>query len=246
MRVPPLPRALRRGRGLAAAAAVVLAAALVAAAQAPPTNAPPAPAAPPAATELTFPRFNDVYEQPGAVSRPLVQGGVTIRLRSPENHLVLRSHRVRLAPMGDGTHWAEVVADFAGRGRVIADLDFGTGQPTRLEDEVVLPPQTRTVVGRVVIALGESGDYEITPVELPETVAIAFESKLAGGLADLCRTVTLMAGLAIDCGTVEAGLTTASIPLPEPGETYLVPAERLSAEDRAQLDAYLARARSEG
>jgi hypothetical protein len=236
-------RRSRRSRGLAIAMAV--AAAVAAAAQSPPA-APPVPAAPAAATELTFPRFNDVYEQPGAVSQPLVQGGVTIRLRSPENHLVLRSHRVRLAPMGDGTHWVEVVADFAGRGRVIADLDFGNGQPTRLEDQVVLPPQTRTVVGRVVIALGENGDYEITPVELPKTLAIAFESKLAGGLADLCRTVTLMAGLAIDCGTVEAGLTTASIPLPAPGETYLLPAERLSAEDRAGLDAYLARARSAG
>jgi hypothetical protein len=225
-------------------ALLVLAAAAAAVAQAPP--AAPAPAAPPAATELTFPLFNDVYEQPGAVSQPMRQGGMTIRLRSPENHLVLRSHRVRLAPMGDGTHWVEVVADFAGRGQVVADLDFGNGQPTRLEDEVVLPPQTRTVVGRVVIAVGEDGTYEITPVELPETVSIAFESTLAGGLADLCRTVALLGGLAIDCGSVEAGLTTASIPLPDPGETYLLPADRLTADDRARLDAYLARARSEG
>jgi hypothetical protein len=237
----------RTARALAAACAAACIALLglagLAAAQAPPA---PAAAAPPAPTELTFPRFNDVYEQPGAVSEPMRQGGMTIRLRSPENHLVLRSHRVRLAPMGDGTHWVEVVADFAGRGRVLADLDFGNGQPTRLEDEVVLPPQTRTVVGRVVIARGENGDYEITPVELPKTVAIAFESKLAGGLADLCRTVALLGGLAIDCGSVEAGLTTAAIPLPEPGETYLLPTDRMTAEDRAKLDAYLAAARSAG
>jgi hypothetical protein len=232
-----VPSGILRARCLAAALALgVLAAA--AAAQ--------APAAPPAPTELTFPRFNDVYEQPGVVSQPLEQGGMKIRLSSPENHLVLRSHRVRLAPLGDGTHWVEVVADFAGRGKVVANLDFGNGQGTRLEDDVVLPPQTRTVIGRVVIALGENGDYEVTPVELPKTVAIAFESKLAGGLADLCRTVSLLGGLAIDCGTVEAGLTTASIPLPEPGETYLLLADRLTPEDRARLDAYLARARSAG
>lgn len=232
-----VPSGILGARWLAAALALgVLAAA--AAAQ--------APAAPPAPTELTFPRFNDVYEQPGAVSEPLRQGGMTVRLSSPENHLVLRSHRVRLAPLGDGTHWVEVVADFAGRGKVVANLDFGNGQGTRLEDDVVLPPQTRTVIGRVVIALGENGDYEVTPVELPKTVAIAFESKLAGGLADLCRTVSLLGGLAIDCGTVEAGLTAASIPLPEPGETYLLLADRLTPEDRARLDAYLARARSAG
>jgi hypothetical protein len=234
----------RRRRGVAvgapAVATAVVAAVLAAAAAA------QAPAAPPAPTELTFPRFNDVYEQPGVVSQPLEQGGMKIRLSSPENHLVLRSHRVRLAPLGDGTHWVEVVADFAGRGKVVANLDFGNGQGTRLEDDVVLPPQTRTVIGRVVIALGENGDYEVTPVELPKTVAIAFESKLAGGLADLCRTVSLLGGLAIDCGTVEAGLTTASIPLPEPGETYLLLADRLTPEDRARLDAYLARARSAG
>jgi hypothetical protein len=230
-------RTVPAGR-LAAALALALAAAAVVVAQTPP--------APPAPTELTFPRFNDVYEQPGAVSQPLVQNGMKIRLSSPRNHLVLRSHRVRLAPLGDGTHWVEVVADFAGNGHVVADLDFGNGQATRLEDDVVLPPQTRTVIGRVVIALGAGGDYEVTPVELPETVAIAFESQLAGGLADLCRTVALLAGLAIDCGTVEAGLTTAAIPLPEPGETYLLPADRLTPEDRARLDAYLARARSAG
>lgn len=227
---------LRRRAPLAAAAVAL---AVAAAAQ----EAPPSPAAPAPPTELTFPRFNDVYEQPGAVSEPLTRGGVTIRLRSPENHLVLRSHRVRLAPLGDGSHWIELVADFAGRGRVIADLDFGNGQPTRFEDEVVLPPQTRTVIGRVVIALGENGDYEITPVELPETVSIAFESQLAGGLGDLCRTVSLLAGLAIDCGSLAAGLTTAAIPLPDPGDTYLLPADRLTADDRARLDAYLARAR---
>jgi hypothetical protein len=225
----------RSWRRLLAAAVVLAAVAGAVVAQAPP---PP--------TELTFPRFNDVYEQPGVMSEPLEQGGMTIRLSSPDNHLVLRSHRVRLAPLGDGTHWVEVVADFAGRGRVIAHLDFGNGQGTRLEDQVVLPPQTRTVIGRVVIAMGEGGDYEITPVELPDTVAIAFESKLAGGLGDLCRTVSLLGSLAIDCGSVEAGLTTAAIPLPDPGETYLLPADRLTADDRGRLDAYLARARAAG
>lgn len=238
-----LPGASRGAAGLAALAAAAVS--ILAAAQTPPTPT-QTPPAPPAPTELTFPRFNDVYEQPGAVSEPLRQNGMAIRLSSPENHVVLRSHRVRLAPLGDGTHWVEVVADFAGRGKVVADLDFGNGQVTRLEDDVVLPPQTRTVIGRVVIALGAGGDYEITPVELPKTLPIAFESKLAGGLADLCRTVALLGGLAIDCGTVEAGLTTASIPLPEPGETYLLPADRLTGEDRALLDAYLARARSAG
>jgi hypothetical protein len=34
--------------------------------------------------------------------------------------------------------------------------------------------------------------------------------------------------------------------MPDPGDTYLVPADRLTAEDRARLDAYLAQARQAG
>jgi hypothetical protein len=195
---------------------------------------------------MTFPRFNDVYSQSGALLEPLVQGGVTIHLASPENRLVVRSHRLRLAPQGDGTHWMELVVDFSGRGRVVADVDLGGGAPTRLEDEVVLPPQTRSVVGRVIIARGEGGAYEVTPVELPASVPVAFESQLAGGLGDLCRTFAAFGGVRLDCTALEAGLSTAAVPLPEAGETYLVPGDRLGAAERERLDDYLARARQAG
>lgn len=202
-----------------------------------------APPSPP--VEMTFPGFNDVYSQEGALLEPVVQGGARIHLSSPDNQVVLRSHRLRLAPQGDGTHWMELVVDFSGRGRVVADVELG-GQATRLEDEVVLPPQTRSVVGRVVIARGADGGYEVTPVELPETVAVAFESRLAGSLGDLCRTFSAFGGVRLDCDALTAGLSTAALPMPDPGDTYLVPADRLTAEDRARLDAYLAQARQAG
>jgi len=221
---------------------LLVAAMLTAGAAAAQTPAPPVPVMPvvpiaPGTTEFTFPLFNDTYQENGAVMAPVVQGGMTVRLSSPENRLTLRTHRVTLTPLSDGTHRAEFVADFAGRGRVVAHVSVGGGPPTRLEDEVVVPPQTRTVVGRVLLARG-TGAYEITPVELPERVPIAIESQLGGSFAALCDSLALM--IQLDCRGVRGMLSTAQVPLPGPGETYLLLDERLTPEDRRRLDEYLA------
>lgn len=210
-----------------------------AAGQTPPAPRPKAAAVPiaPGTTEFTFPLFNDTYQENGAVMAPVAQGGMTVRLSSPENRLTLRTHRVTLTPLSDGTHRAEFVADFAGRGRVIADVSMGGGSPTRLQDEVVVPPQTRTVVGRVLLARG-TGAYEITPVEMPERVAIAIETQLGGSFANLCDSFALL--LQLDCSGVRGMLNNAQVPLPGPGETYLLLDERLTPDDRKKLDAYLA------
>jgi len=221
----------------ALAAAVALAAG--AAAQGPVPPVLPSPVVPiaPGTTEFTFPLFNDTYQENGAVLAPVTRNGMTVRLSSPENRLTLRTHRVTLTPLSDGTHRAEFVADFAGRGRVVAHVSMGSGPPTRLEDEVVVPPQTKTVEGRVLLARG-AGGYEITPVELPERVPIAIETQLGGSFAALCESLALM--IQLDCTGVRGMLSTAQVPLPGPGETYLLLDERLTAEDRAKLDAYLA------
>jgi len=222
--------------------AAVLVAAILAGGPAAAQTPAPVPVAPvvpiaPGTTEFTFPLFNDTYQEPGTVMAPIRQGGMTVRLSSPENRLTLRTHRVTLTPLSDGTHRAEFVADFAGRGRVIAQVSMGSGPPTRLEDEVVVPPQTKTVVGRVLLARG-AGAYEITPVELPARVPIAIETQLGGSFASLCESLALM--IQLDCSGVRGMLSTAQVPLPAPGETYLLLDERLTADDRNKLDGYLA------
>ena len=110
-----------------------------------------APGAPIAHLEVSFSAFNHGYSVPGATMAPVVQGALTVRLSSPENALVVKSNQLRLDALGDGTQRAEWTVEFHGRGKLNADFDFA-GAPGRFEDEVVIPPQTRTVVGRVRLA----------------------------------------------------------------------------------------------
>ena len=68
---------------------------------------------------------------------------------------------------------------------------------------------------------------------------VRIESQLADRFAALCDTMTLLPGMAFDCDAVRAGLSRARVPLPEPGETYLLPGECLDAALRQRLDAFL-------
>ena len=211
--------------------------ALAAAPPSPGGAAPAAVPAPSAAASFTFASCNRTYQQLGAELAPVTQGGVTIQVRSPENRLDLLSHRLDLAPLADGTHRATFTAEFAGSGELIADVGVA-GMTSRLEDSVTVPRQERIVVGRVRLGRGEQG-YEITPVELPDAVDVRIESRLAGSFAALCESFALLPGMLLDCGALRAGLSRARVPMPESGETYLLPAECLDAGLRQRLDAYL-------
>jgi hypothetical protein len=189
--------------------------------------------------DVSFSGFNRSYSEPGATMAPVVQGALTVRLSSPDNTLVVKSNRLRLDPLGDGTHRAEWTAEFLGQGKLIADFDFA-GAPGRFEDEVVIPPQTRTVSGRIRLARGDGG-YELTAVELPPSVEVAIHSQLAGRLVDFCEGMALLPLVSLDCGGLAAGLQTVAVPLPRPGETFLLPEAQLTAGERRQLDGYLAR-----
>jgi hypothetical protein len=190
--------------------------------------------------DLSFERFNGSYSRPGVTMPPRAMGLLTVRLASPTNTLVLRSNRLRLTPLGDGSHRAEGTAEFLGEGWLVADLEMG-GAPARLEDEVVIPPQTRTVVGRVRVAHGEQG-FELTPVELPATVEVAIRSRLADRVVGLCDQMSLLPFTSLDCGGIEGLLSTAAVPLPAAGDTYLLPADKLTDADRRALADYLAAA----
>lgn len=241
-RRPPAARSRDRRRHAAAArvpglAALALGAVLGTLVAALPTLA--ALGAGPAGGLFSFERFNDSYSRPNVVLAPVAQGPLTLRLSSPTNSLVLRSNRLRLTPLGDGTHRAEWTAEFLGKGWLVADYDLA-GVPGRLEDELVVPSQTRTVVGRVRLGHGDQG-FELTPVELPATVSVAIRSRLAGQVVGLCERMSILPLMALDCAGLDGALSNAAVPLPEPGDTYLLPADRLTAEDRRQLLDYLGR-----
>jgi len=195
----------------------------------------------PASTTETFvfTPCNRTYQQLGGDLAPVTQGAMTIDLTSPRHELRLFDHRLEMTPLADGSHRARFVAEFAGDGDLVADVDLG-GMTSRLEDRVVLPRQETTVDARVRLGHGDQG-YEITPLELPETVELRIQSQLAGRFASLCDTLTLVPGMVADCGALRAALSRARVPMPELGETYLLPAECLDDDVRLKLDLYLDR-----
>jgi hypothetical protein len=230
------------GRTKGRAAALALGGLLAAAA--PP--AAPAPAAAPRATagaplELSVAAFNGRFSEPGADLGAVEQGPLTLRLASPENALDVLEHRVRLEPLGDGSHRAELTAAVRGRGRLVADLSVAGGAPGRLVDEVVLPAQSVAVEGRVRLAPGAEG-YTVVPLELPRAVYLEIESALAGRLVGLCSGVALLVPGGADCRGLERALGRVTVPLPEAGEELLLPYAALAAAERDRLDRYLARA----
>lgn len=229
-----------RAYGAAAlAAGLGLAALGVAAAGTPADGTPAAGAASP--IELSFAAFNRRFSEPGAALGTVRQGTLTLSLASPENAVEVLTHRLRLAPLGDGSHRAELTVAVRGRGRLVADLSVADGAPGRLVDEVVLPAQTVAIEGRVELTPVADG-YRVVPRELPETVGLEVESALAGKLVTLCTGFALLAPGAVDCGGLERSLTRVALPLPKPGEELLLPFAALADDERRLLDDYLARA----
>ena len=199
-----------------------------------------APAGPPPGREadLSFSSFNGSYSEPGATLAPVTEGPITVQLSSPENTFVLVANRLHLTALPDGTQRARWTADFHGQGKLIADFSVA-GAPGRIEDEVVVPPQSRSVEGRVRLARGDGG-WVMTAVELPPSVSVEIRSRVADSLVATCEGMAILPLVRLDCGAFRASLETATVPLPAAGETYFLPDARLTAAERQRLDAYLA------
>lgn len=235
------PGAARGGRGRALAALLAAASALAA-------------AAPASAESFRFAALGGVHEDLLPEPVPVRVGALTARLSAPESFVNVDRHRVDLEPVaaaapgsageaGSGPaqegreHRFAVEMRIVGRGKLLVDLTAG-GVSQRLEDDVVVPPQSVELAGRVALARGELG-YLMTPTELPGSFPVRLESRLIGSLVNACLGFAILAG-GLDCDLFEERLTHLDVPMPPPGETYLVPYADLTTEERAALDAYLA------
>lgn len=187
---------------------------------------------------LRFERLNRAYEDIAQEIAPIVEGAITIRLSSPDNRMTVRNHQLRLEPGSAGSHSAELRVEFEGRGRLVADVDVG-GLGSRFEDEVTVPAQAANLEGRVRVQKAEGG-YLVTPEQLPPRVAVRIQSGLAGQIVGLCETAAQIPFTSLDCSGLNRRLSTAVVPLPAPGESYLLENADLSAEERRLLDASLA------
>jgi hypothetical protein len=217
------------------AAALLLAAAGVAA-----QRTGPAPAAPQAVApgQFRFERLNRTYQNVETEILPVESGLLTVRLTSPVNALTVRNHLLRLEPGVDGSHAGELEIEISGQGRLVADVALA-GFGTRLQDQVTVPAQTQRLEGRLRLARTEGG-YAVTPEQLPRRVAVRIRSGIAADVVAFCERIAALPGIAVTCDGLDRALSTAVVPLPAPGETFLLEDADLTPDDRRRLDAYLA------
>jgi hypothetical protein len=191
---------------------------------------------PASATTFTFERLNRVFESVVDELAPVQVGPAHVVLRSPEHAFTLRRHLAELKPGAGGEHSIQLELAFSGWGVLEADVTMGT-LSTRLSDRVVVPDQSLAISGRAVVARTDGG-YLITPTVLPPSISVRIESQLARRLFSLCRPMGLVL-VNLDCQALEAALTAIDVPLPAPGQSYLLPDEELTDLDRQGLDLYL-------
>lgn len=199
----------------------------------------PALGADPRTEVLELDRLERTYENLAPDMAPVESGPVTILLSSPQHRLDLTDARLALTPVGDGSHQILLDLEFSGAGTVIADFSMNeTG--SRLADNLIVPAQRRTVSARVRFERTETA-FLVTTEELQPTFEVEIESRVGRQLVTACRPLAMLGLLRISCDGLEQSISSAVIPMPEVGETYVVEVEQISPEIAAQLDAYLAR-----
>jgi hypothetical protein len=187
--------------------------------------------------DFTFPRANRTYANLSAQAEPILWGPSQIRLATPSSELTVHGHRLRLTPLGDKTHRFQVDLEFSGDGTLVADVE-ALGFATHQEDQVELPQQSQTQTGRVRVVRGTQG-YFVTSLEIPRRIRVAIRSRLAARLVAWCKSRPLLGTLGGGCENLNRFLSSAVLPLPPPGETYLVPYHELAPAERELLDRYL-------
>ena len=182
-----------------------------------------------------FGQFNRSYTDLATDIAPIELSGITVQLDSPSHEMVVHANRLVLQPLASGSYDAQLTLRFSGRGQLLADIRMG-GVPSRLEDELVVPEQTRELKLRARFARVAEG-YLVTTEQMPEKMGVTMESRLGGNLLTVCRQVGLLLGLR--CGSLEQAFSQVEVPLPEAGETYLVELDQVGPEGVRMLDAYL-------
>ena len=160
-----------------------------------------------------------------------------IALSSPEHSMTLERHSARLVALGNSEYLTRLAIDFHGWGILAVRVDIG-GVESELEDELALPSQSLVLEGLLKLEPVEAG-YEITLLEaFQEQVAVKIESKIAGRIVPLCRQLSLVL-VNLDCDVLEETLSVVQVPMPAPGEVFLLPGEELTEGELEELNAFL-------
>jgi hypothetical protein len=168
-------------------------------------------------------------------ARPVEEGPLSVRLRSPRNRITVHRNRLVLAPRPGGAPEARVEAELEGEGQLVADVGDGSFA-TSFTDRVSAPRQTVRIAGRARITRDAEG-YLVTLVDGPASAPLEIRSQAIGRVLGLCEELGWLA--ALDCGRLRGSLSTVQVPLD--GEVGLsLPRERLAADERAYLDRFVA------
>lgn len=184
--------------------------------------------------ELALSRLNGVYTDLAPDVAPIRRGPVTIRVSSPSHRLAVHANHLSLRPGSGGSLEAAFSVTFEGEGHLIADLE--AGMSSRFEDEVLVPRQTLEIAGRIRLRRAEGG-FDIVLEQMPETVAVAIESKALGQLVGLCDGLARV--FPLQCDELARELGRATIPLPPAGESVFLPDAYLTPEERAAFEAFV-------
>lgn len=185
---------------------------------------------------FVFEKLNREYSEFVQELAPIEVGGANVLLSSPQHSITLIRNRTVLHPAPEGGFLTTVELRLGGYGKLNAQVEMGS-MATQLDDELALPAQGLTLKGRVDITEAAEG-FWIRVLELPESVRVRIESRLAGKLFNLCRPMALVL-VSLDCDLLEDSLTNIEVPLPEPGETYLLPREELTEAEAQALSAFI-------
>jgi hypothetical protein len=185
--------------------------------------------------QIQLQRLNRSYSEVAPDILPVVEGPLTVRLSSPRNQITVRRHLLRLEPGSGGSHSADLSIEFQGKGWLVADVAAGP-VATRLQDEVLVPPQVAKIQGRIRVRKVQGG-YGITPEQIPDKLGVRIQSGIGRQLVNVCDGASVL--LALDCPALEQSLSRAVIPLPAAGEEYLLEDAELTAAERSQIDSYL-------
>lgn len=169
--------------------------------------------------------------------QPVRRGALTIHVASPEHRVTVHRNRLTLARSGDGPVDASLEVEFEGEGQIVADVE-SAGLRNRIEDQVAAPRQTVTVWAKVRFERADGG-YLMTIAEAQPTVDLEIQSDLAGRLVALCKVFDKVPLIRVDCAGIETALSVVTVPMPGPGEQFLIPGERMTEDEKAFFDRFL-------
>ncbi len=184
--------------------------------------------------ELSF--LTGTYRDLASQLEPIEQSGLTVKVSSPEHRLTVHGNRFWLTPEGGGEALARIEVDLDGEGLLEARLE-SAGIGSDFDDQVVLPRQTLELAGRIKVERA-SDQLIFTVLEAPAEISLQIDSGLAGQLVGVCPLFGKL--LPVDCGTLRTSLSRVDVPLPEAGEQFKLPVDRLSAAELAYFERALA------